>query len=155
MIYSAYNYWLVLVSDVAGAVGLLIFGIRHRSGSTTAAGVSVIGGFIAWGFLEYVVHRWLLHGRPSMARRGHARHHADATTLISTPALVVMAAACALWATLSMVSPTDVACLVVFGLYAGTTITQSCITCSIVEAPSSHAWPDSNGSIASTTINTP
>ena len=111
MIYSAYNYWLVLVSDVAGAVGLLIFGIRHRSGSTTAAGVSVIGGFIAWGFLEYVVHRWLLHGRPSMARRGHARHHADATTLISTPALVVMAAACALWATLSMVSPTDVACL--------------------------------------------
>ena len=119
MIYSAHNYWLVLVSDVAGAVGFLIFGIRHLSGSTTAAGVSVIGGFIAWGFLEYVLHRWLLHGRPSMARRGHARHHADATTLISTPALVVMAAACALWATLSMVSPTDVACLVVFGLYAG------------------------------------
>ena len=52
MIYSAHNYWLVLVSDVAGAVGFLILGIRHLSDSTTAAGVSVFGGFIAWGFLE-------------------------------------------------------------------------------------------------------
>ena len=65
------------------------------------------------------LHRWFLHGRPSMARRGHARHHADDTALISTPALVVMAAACATWATLSVVFPTDVACLLVFGLYAG------------------------------------
>ena len=78
MIYSAHNYWLVLVSVVAGAVGFLIFGIRHLSGSTTAD-----------------------------------------TALISTPALVVMAAACATWATLSVVFPTDVACLLVFGLYAG------------------------------------
>ena len=78
MIYSAHNYWLVLVSVVAGAVGFLIFGIRHLSGSTTAD-----------------------------------------TALISTPALVVMAAACVTWATLSMVFPTDVACLMVFGLYAG------------------------------------
>jgi sterol desaturase/sphingolipid hydroxylase (fatty acid hydroxylase superfamily) len=119
MIYSAHNYWLVLVSDVAGAVGFLIFGIRHLSGSATAAGVSVIVGFLAWSFLEYVLHRWVLHGRPSMARRGHARHHADDTALISTPALVVMAAACAMWAILSLVFPADVACLLVFGLYAG------------------------------------
>ena len=70
MIYSAHNYWLVLVSVVAGAVGFLIFGIRHLSGSTT-----------------------------------------DDTALISTPALVVMAAACATWATMSVVFPTDVACL--------------------------------------------
>ena len=46
-------------------------------------------------------------------------HHADDTALISTPALVVMAAACVMWATLSMVFPTNVACLMVFGLYAG------------------------------------
>ena len=32
--------------------------------------------------------------------------------------------------------------------------TPSCITCSIVEAYSSRAWQDSNGSIASTTIET-
>ena len=77
MIYSTHNYWFVLVSDVAGAVGFLVFGIRHLSGSAIAAGLSVTGGFIAWGFLEYALHRWLLHGRPSIARRGHARHHVD------------------------------------------------------------------------------
>ena len=119
LIYSAPNYWFVLISDVAGAAGFLVFGIRHLSGSATVAGVLVIVGFIAWGFLEYVLHRWVLHGRPSMARRGHARHHADDTALIGTPALVGVAAACALWAMLSMVFPTDVACLLVFGLYAG------------------------------------
>jgi sterol desaturase/sphingolipid hydroxylase (fatty acid hydroxylase superfamily) len=119
MMYSAQNYWFVLISDVAGAVGFLIFGIRHAPGSTTAAGLSVTGGFIAWGFLEYALHRWVLHGRSSIARRGHARHHADGKALISTPALVVMTAACAVWAMLSMVFPTGVACLIVFGLYAG------------------------------------
>jgi len=119
MVYSARNYWLVLVSDVAGAVGVLVFGIRHFSGSTTVAGVSVVVGFIAWSFLEYVIHRWVGHGRPSMARRGHARHHADDTALISTPALVVMAIACGMSAILSIVFPIGVACLSVFGLYAG------------------------------------
>lgn len=92
MIYSAHNYWLVLVSDVAGAVGFLIFGIHHLSGSTTAAGESAIVGFIAWSFLEYGIHRWVLHGRPSMARRGHARHHADddATNLLSWDSIVMI-----------------------------------------------------------------
>ena len=132
--------------------GFLMFGIRHLSGSTTAAGISVIIGFIAWGFLEYVLHRWLLHGRPSMARRGHARHHADDTALISTPALVVMAAACATWATLSVVFPTDVACLLVFGLYAGYNHYALLHHLSIVGAQASRAWQDSNGSIASTTV---
>jgi sterol desaturase/sphingolipid hydroxylase (fatty acid hydroxylase superfamily) len=119
MIYSSRNYWLVLVSDVAGAAGLLVFGMRHFSGPATAAGVSVTAGFVAWSFLEYVLHRWVLHGRPSMARRGHARHHADDTALISTPVLVVMAAAAVTSAMLSMVFPTGVTCLFVFGLYAG------------------------------------
>ena len=117
--YSASNYWLVLVIDAAGAIGFLIFGVRHLTGSTTAAGVSVIVGFIGWGLLEYVLHRWVLHGRPSMARRGHARHHADDTALISTPVLVVLALACVVWAALSAIFTTDVACFLVAGLYAG------------------------------------
>jgi 4-hydroxysphinganine ceramide fatty acyl 2-hydroxylase len=119
MIYSAANYWLVVASDVVGALLFLIIGVRRFSGSVVVAGVSVIVGFIAWGFLEYALHRWLFHGRPSMARRGHARHHADDTALISTPVLVVMAAAAVTSAMLSMVFPTGVTCLFVFGLYAG------------------------------------
>jgi 4-hydroxysphinganine ceramide fatty acyl 2-hydroxylase len=119
MIYSAANYWLVVASDVVGALLFLILGIRRFSGSVVVAGVSVIVGFIAWGFVEYALHRWLFHGRPSMARRGHARHHADDTALISTPLLIVMACAGAIWAILALVVPSGVACLLVFGLYAG------------------------------------
>jgi len=79
----------------------------------------VVLGFISWGLLEYVLHRSVLHGRPSMARRSHAWHHADPTALISAPVLTAMAAACAIWAMLSMAFPAGVACLVVFGVYAG------------------------------------
>jgi 4-hydroxysphinganine ceramide fatty acyl 2-hydroxylase len=119
MIYSAANYWLVVASDVVGALIFLIAGVRRFSGSIVVAGASTIVGFIAWSFLEYALHRWVLHGRPSMARRGHARHHADDTALISTPLLVVMACAWTIWAILALVLPAGVACLLVFGLYAG------------------------------------
>jgi sterol desaturase/sphingolipid hydroxylase (fatty acid hydroxylase superfamily) len=119
MIYSACNYWLVLVGDVAGALGFLIFGVCHLVGSAAEATASVVVGFTAWGLLEYVVHRWVLHGPRSMARRGHARHHADDAALISTPAFVVMGSACAIWATLAMVFPAGIACLMAFGFYAG------------------------------------
>ena len=119
MVYSASNYWFGLVSDVAGAIGFLIYGARHFSGSKTNGGLLVAVGFTVWGFLEYALHRWLLHGRPSMARRGHARHHADGAALISSPALVVMAAALGVWAALSIVFQAGGACLIVFGLYAG------------------------------------
>ena len=96
MTHSVPHYWLVLVSDVVGAAVFLLFGIRCFSGSPLVASVSVVLGFISWGLLEYVLHRSVLHGRPSMARRNHARHHADPTALISAPVLTAMAAACAI-----------------------------------------------------------
>jgi sterol desaturase/sphingolipid hydroxylase (fatty acid hydroxylase superfamily) len=119
LMYSAPNYWLVLVSDVLGAVVFLIVGIRRFTGSLVVAGVSVIVGFVAWGLIEYVFHRSVLHGRPSIARRAHALHHADGTTLISTPAFVIMGGAFITWALLATVFSSGVACLLVFGLYAG------------------------------------
>src|SRR5260370_15698842 len=94
-------------------------GLRNLSGSATAAVVAVIVGILDSSFFEYAIHRWVLHGRPSMARRGHARHHANHTALISTPALVVLASACAMWAMLSLVFSAAIACLLVFCLYAG------------------------------------
>ncbi len=118
MIYSAANYWLVLASDVAGALIFLIAGIRRFSGSIVVAGVSVIVAFVAWGFVEYAFHRWVLHGPPSIARRGHARHHADDTALIGLPPLVAITVACTIWAILALVFAVGVACLVVFGFYA-------------------------------------
>jgi sterol desaturase/sphingolipid hydroxylase (fatty acid hydroxylase superfamily) len=119
MAFSPANYWVALVSDAAAALGFLVLGVWHLSGSAALAGVSILVGWFVWGFLEYALHRWVLHGRFPAARRGHARHHADRTALISTPALVVMGTAAATWVLLSMILPTDAAYLVVFGLYAG------------------------------------
>jgi sterol desaturase/sphingolipid hydroxylase (fatty acid hydroxylase superfamily) len=118
MIYSAANYWLVLASDLVAALIFLIAGIRRFSGSIVVAGVSVIAAFVAWGFVEYAFHRWVLHGPPSIARRGHARHHADDTALIGLPPLVATTVACTIWAILALVFAVGVACLVVFGFYA-------------------------------------
>jgi 4-hydroxysphinganine ceramide fatty acyl 2-hydroxylase len=118
MIYSAANYWLVLASDLVAALAFLVAGIRRFSGSIVVAGASVIVAFIAWGFVEYAFHRWVLHGRPSIARRGHARHHADDTALIGLPFLAAVTVACTICAILALVFTVGVACLLVFGFYA-------------------------------------
>ena len=119
LIYSPYNYWFAMVTDLAAAVALFFVVIRHRSTSWALPAAFITIGFMAWGLLEYVLHRWVLHGRPSMARRSHARHHADDTALLSTPGLVAIAAACGLWTMLSKVFRTEVASQLVFGLYVG------------------------------------
>jgi hypothetical protein len=83
-----------------------------------AGGVAIVG-FMSCGLLEYVVHRWVLHGPPSMARRGHAQHHREPRALISTPLSVIMTGALTIWGLLGLVLPAGLAALLVFGLYAG------------------------------------
>jgi sterol desaturase/sphingolipid hydroxylase (fatty acid hydroxylase superfamily) len=119
MVSSSANYWVGLLSDVVGALAFLMFGLYRVSGLEVVAGVAVIVGFMTWGLLEYVLHRWVLHGPPSMARRGHAQHHADPRALISTPLFVIMTGALAIWAVVRLVLPSGIAALLVFGLYAG------------------------------------
>ena len=105
---------VVVVVVVAGVVGLV--GV---DGFIGVAGGVVIAGFMSLGLLEYVLHRWVLHGPPSMAKRGHAQHHAESRALISTPLFVIMTGALAMWGLLGLVLPAGVAALLVFGLYAG------------------------------------
>jgi sterol desaturase/sphingolipid hydroxylase (fatty acid hydroxylase superfamily) len=108
-----------MLSDLAAALVFLTLGLRRFSGSWVDAGGVVIVGFIAFGLLEYIVHRWLLHGPPSMARRGHTQHHADPRGLISTPIFVITALALAVWGVVGLAAPAGVAAFFVFGLYAG------------------------------------
>jgi cyclopropane-fatty-acyl-phospholipid synthase len=119
LIYSRLNYWLVLVGDILGAVAFLAFGIRISNGSVPDAVVSVALGCLAWGGVEYAVHRWLLHGSMAVIRRAHAQHHADGTALISAPALLSLAVACTIYAFLAIFVRTARAAFVVAGLYAG------------------------------------
>ena len=119
IVYASANYWVAMLSDLAAALAWLVLGLDRFSGPRVVAGGVVIVGFICSGLLEYVVHRWVLHGPPSMASRGHAQHHAEPRALISTPLFVVMTGALAIWGLLGLMLPVGVAALLVFGLYAG------------------------------------
>ena len=119
IVYSSTNYWVTMLSDLAAALAFLALGLNWFSGPFVVAGGVVIVGFMSSGLLEYVLHRWVLHGPPSMARRGHAQHHAEPRALISTPLFVIMTGALAVWGLLGLVLPAGLAALLVFGLYAG------------------------------------
>jgi hypothetical protein len=93
IVYSAANYWVAMLGDLAAALAFLALGLKRFAGPSVVASGVVIAGFMSWGLLEYVLHRWVLHGPPSMARRGHARHHAEPRALISTPLFVIMTGA--------------------------------------------------------------
>ena len=62
---SSANYWAAMLSDLVAALGFLALGLNRFSGSWVVAGAVVIAGFLSSGLLEYVVHRWVLHGPPS------------------------------------------------------------------------------------------
>ena len=119
LIYSASNYRFMLVADIAGAAIFLALGLLWFSGSSVAGAAIVAVGFFAWGGVEYAVHRWVLHGGPSVATRAHARHHADAAALISMPAFISPALATVSCVALSAMFGKGLAALAVFGLYAG------------------------------------
>ena len=91
-------------------------------------------GFMSFGLIEYAVHRWVLHGPPSPARRGHAQHHREPGALISTPLFVVMTGALAIWGLVGLVLPAGLAAFLVFGLYAGYDYFASCTTSNIIGA---------------------
>ena len=116
---SPANYWVAMFSDLAAALVFLALALHQFSGPVVVAGGVTIVGFMASGLLEYVVHRWVLHGPPPVVRRGHAQHHAAPHALISTPLFAIMAGALAIWGLLGLVLPAGVATLLVFGLYAG------------------------------------
>ena len=116
---GAINYYVAMAIDLAAALAFLGLGVLRFIGHpAVAVGVALLG-FLSFGFLEYAVHRWVLHGPPSIARRGHRHHHAEPTALVATPFFVATVASIAIWQLLCLVSPAGAAALFVFGLYAG------------------------------------
>ncbi len=116
---SASNYWLMLVADLAGAMLLLGLGLTRFEGGAGPALAMVAAGALSWGTLEYAIHRWVLHGPSSAVQRAHARHHQDATALISAPAFLSTALVVAVWMLAALLVGVAPAALLVGGLYAG------------------------------------
>jgi sterol desaturase/sphingolipid hydroxylase (fatty acid hydroxylase superfamily) len=116
---SALNYRIAMITDLLAPIGWLAFGVWRLTGSGLVAAAYAITGFFAFGWLEYAVHRWVLHGPFPVLRRSHARHHAHPLALYSTPLLVVVLVSVGVFGLLDLVLPTAVAAFLVFGLYTG------------------------------------
>jgi len=119
LINSPANYWASFVCDGLAATLLLAYGVTHTATRPIVPVALGLAGFLAWGLVEYVLHRWILHGPPSLAKRSHTRHHREAEELIGTPILVIAAGATVVWGLLSLAMPAGPAALTVFGLYLG------------------------------------
>ena len=94
-VYSPVNYWGSLILDAAMPVAL--FGVAgvavsRRTGAAAflvEVAVGVFAGWLFWSFLEYVLHRYILHGPTTLAQEGHAEHHRDERALLASPMFVI------------------------------------------------------------------
>jgi len=118
LVYSPLNYTLTLLVDVAGAAGFLLAGLLKPLPLGLRL-MAVVAGFATWGLLEYIIHRWVGHGRPSMARRGHAAHHADAMARVASPAFMILGGAVLVWLPLAALAGAGAASMFIGGAYAG------------------------------------
>ncbi|MEM7013121.1 MAG: sterol desaturase family protein [Verrucomicrobiota bacterium] len=76
-------------------------------------------GYAIWTFLEYLLHRYLLHGPRSAAKRGHTRHHREPLTPLGSPVLSVAATMFVVWFLAWCLIPLDLACYFALGLTFG------------------------------------
>lgn len=116
---SRLNYWATLVIDAVAAIAFGVAGAWWYAGPRLAMPLLALAGFLVWSLLEYVLHRWVLHGRLLAPSREHARHHSHPTDTISTPAMTITIGALALWAALALLTSRGTAALLLFGTYAG------------------------------------
>lgn len=116
---SSLNYRVSFVTDAIAAAAFGWFGATRYRGPIAVAAILIVVGFLIWSLLEYLLHRWLLHGRLPAARREHAKHHRDAQATVATPLLAIPIFMSLIWAALTLLTSNAVASLVTFGVYAG------------------------------------
>ncbi|MGB0132384.1 sterol desaturase family protein [Dokdonella sp.] len=105
------NYWLEFVFTGSLATALLAAGVHQHTGSWLADFFTVMAGLLAFSFIEYVFHRWIFHGPPSMYRRGHDAHHLDPHGYDALPFFLPSAILLGLTLVFAMVVPASHACL--------------------------------------------
>ncbi|MBE7440386.1 MAG: sterol desaturase family protein [Spirochaetales bacterium] len=83
------NYYFSFIFDTCTALVLLGGGLWLSSaeGWTLLLQATALfaGGFVFFGFVEYLFHRWIFHSRLSPAKSGHAAHHQDPLAILALP----------------------------------------------------------------------
>lgn len=93
---TAHRADLALYSMAVVTLAALLLWVRPQ-GQALVMAAWVGAGVIGWSLLEYLLHRFVLHGLPPFSR-WHAMHHARPTALIGAPT----ALSAALFATLGL-----------------------------------------------------
>jgi sterol desaturase/sphingolipid hydroxylase (fatty acid hydroxylase superfamily) len=97
LIADPFNYWFGVLVDALVAGGFFLHALRVKHGTWMWDAGVVLAGFGLYGFLEYVVHRWLYHDERSLATPGHRWHHDDPAALIAAPFFVPACVVAGLW----------------------------------------------------------
>ena len=79
------DFWFYGATSLALGAALLAAGPRNRGMIGWA-----VAGVLSWTLLEYLLHRFVLHGLPPF-RRWHAEHHRRPAALIAAPTLLTAA----------------------------------------------------------------
>lgn len=83
---AAYRADFVLYGVAVAGLSVLLLAVGP-SGHGLALGASLLAGVLGWSLIEYLLHRFVLHGVAPF-RRWHEQHHARPTALICTPTLL-------------------------------------------------------------------
>jgi len=69
------NYWAEFVVDIPLGVVLIYAGLHHGDLNSAMAILTILLGLFLFTFIEYFIHRRLLHGSVQFIVRGHRAHH--------------------------------------------------------------------------------
>ena len=83
---TAYRVDFALYAAASAALGLLLV-LGCPAGSARVLAVWSVAGAALWTLVEYLLHRFVLHGLPPF-KRWHAEHHQRPTALIASPPLM-------------------------------------------------------------------
>ena len=118
--FSPWAYWLdFLVYALLSGLLLLLLLVKTPMAQALATTSWVLVGAVAWTAIEYVLHRFVLHGLPPF-KAWHAEHHKEPRALMGAPtwlslSLFGLGAALPAWAFL----PLDGALALLLGLLLG------------------------------------
>ena len=115
------SFWRNFVVDVIVGIGFAWFGVTRYGGTALEAAALVLGTLVAWPLLEYLFHRWLMHGPVPVIRKAHEEHHAHPHMTPPTPWFAHLLVGVPLWAALAALTSGAVGALLTTGLYIGYT----------------------------------
>ena len=75
------DFAIYILAIVLGAIFLLLFAPRHQWFDSA---MLLVAGLFGWSFVEYLLHRFILHGLKPFSR-WHAEHHDRPRAYIVTP----------------------------------------------------------------------